>query len=109
MKLALSLIAVALTGCAVPQDKPMMFNRSIVATSANTSVPIEALERIRLTNADCANMEQRIPYIERQLQMRGTWGHNPEELSEQDRRYNSAGKVLIWSLRIGCNNPNRYN
>jgi hypothetical protein len=103
MKLAFSLIAVILTGCAIP---PHTSYHQV--TSINNEITLAQLERIQLSNADCNAIDQRIAYFEKQLQLHGTWGHNPEELSEADRRYNSAGKVAIWSLRIGCNNPDRY-
>jgi hypothetical protein len=47
--------------------------------------------------------------MEENLQLKGYAGKNPEDLAtEEDRKYNSRARVVIWSLRIGCNNPNRY-
>jgi len=99
MKLVALLVSISLVGCAnVPRSQSMTY----------TGIPLEQLEQIKLGQGDCSQIDQRISYYEQQLVLHGTWGKNPEELSEPDRRYNSAGKILIWSLRIGCNNPNRY-
>jgi hypothetical protein len=108
MRLIFSLIVVMLTGCAIPPPKPMTFFNQPSTVNTNTGISVEQLERIQLSNADCKNIDQRIGFFEKQLELHGTWGRNPEDMSEEDRRYNSAGKVAIWSLRIGCNNPNRY-
>jgi hypothetical protein len=96
MKFTIALIAMTLVGCSSTGIKPA------------GGISLSELERIRVVQADCPAIDQRVAYIENQLRLRGTSGKNPEDLSEEDRRYNSAGKVIIWSLRIGCNNPNRY-
>jgi hypothetical protein len=67
------------------------------------------LERIQVTNAACGRVDNVILMVNEQLQLKGFTGKNPEDLAtEEDRKYNSRAKVVIWSLRIGCNNPNRY-
>jgi hypothetical protein len=67
------------------------------------------IERITVKDSDCSRVDQITETINRQLYIKGYTGKNPEDLqSEEDRKYNSRAKVVIWSLRIGCNNPNRY-
>jgi hypothetical protein len=96
MKSAIALIVMTLVGC------------SSTGIKSAGGIPLAQLEQIRVVQADCPAINQRVAYIENQLRLHGTFGKNPEDLNEEDRRYNSAGKVIIWSLRIGCNNPNRY-
>ena len=67
------------------------------------------IESIKVTNNDCNRADSIIGRMEEQLRLKGYAGMNPEDLpSEEARVYNSRVKAVIWSLRIGCNNPNRY-
>jgi lipoprotein NlpI len=92
MKLLAVLLAVGLVGCA-----------------SNRAMSYQQLESIQVTNRDCSQIDAIIQQMEQQLQAKGYAGKNPEDLAtEEDRRYNSRARVVIWSLRIGCNNPNRY-
>ena len=98
MKLLAVLVAASLAGCAstVPrQAQPMSY---------------QEVERIKVVDSrDCQNPDALINEMYRQLQLKGFLGKNPEDLAtDEDRQYNSRAKVVIWSLRIGCNNPNRY-
>jgi len=93
----LVILTMVLTGCA-----------STLPVKTPGGITMAQLEHLQVTDSDCAVIDQRINYVENQLRLRGTFGMNPEDLSEEDRRYNSTGKIIIWSLRIGCNNPNRY-
>ena len=92
MKSAVILLLVALTGCA-----------------SNRAMTYTQVENIQLGDRDCPRADVIIGGLEKQLQIKGYAGRNPEDLpSEEDRKYNSRAKVAIWSLRIGCNNPDRY-
>jgi len=74
-----------------------------------TPLPYQAIENIKLTNNDCQRADSIIGNMEEQLRLKGYAGVNPEDLpSDEARAYNSRAKVVIWSLRIGCNNPDRY-
>jgi hypothetical protein len=84
-----------LTGCATQAPQPK-------------SVSLAELKSIKLSNRDCANIDQRIRWAENQLRLRGTLNAHPEELHGEDREFNAAARIQIWSLRIGCANPNRY-
>lgn len=91
-----SLIILALlTGCATQAPQPK-------------SVSMAELKSIRLSNRDCPYIDQRINWAENQLRLRGTLYAHPEELHGEDREFNAAARIQIWSLRIGCNNPDRY-
>jgi hypothetical protein len=97
MRLATSLLAVALAGCAS------------YAPYQPQAMSYSEIENIKVTNNDCSRIDRIIENINRQLYLKGYVGKNPEDLpSEEDRKYNSRARVVVWSLRIGCNNPNRY-
>lgn len=95
MKLLIALIAIGLVGCAsrTPPVKP---------------IPYEQLRIIRYNYKDCANIEGHIKLLEDQLRIRGMYSVDPEVLSEPDRMYNATARILIWNLRIDCNNRDRF-
>jgi hypothetical protein len=68
----------------------------------------EQLAGIQVSNADCSRIDYIIDNMNQQLKLKGILGVNPENLSAEDRRYNEKAKIIIWSLIIGCNNPDRY-
>jgi hypothetical protein len=92
MKLLATLLIVALVGCA-----------------SRPQVSYEQLTSIRVSNTNCPSIDQITQQVEYQLRLLGTLNKNPEDMTESDRAYNEKAKIIIWSLRIGCNNPNRYN
>ena len=87
----------------------------VLAGCANTrpsqpqAVSYEQLAAIKLTNQDCVNIDRHVNWAETQLRLRGLTNAMPEDLNNEDRRYNATARIMIWSLRIGCANPNRYN
>ena len=93
---AITLVLLSLVGCAGSrnpyQSRPMTY---------------EQLSSLKATQLDCAIIDSRIGMVEEQLRMRGLVNVNPEDLSENDRRFNATARIYIWSLRIGCNNPDR--
>ena len=90
--LAILAVLLGLTGCATRQP----------------SVTYEQMASIRVDNNNCPQIDSIIAEVRNQLRIRGTLNKNPEDLSEEDRKYNEKAKVIIWSLIIGCNNPDRY-
>lgn len=98
MRLLGILFAVTLVGCA---------NRTPYQPQAMSYYEVKS---ITLDDArDCPRIDTIINNMEEQLRLKGFAGMNPEDLkTEEDRKYNSRARVVIWSLRIGCNNPNRY-
>ena len=68
----------------------------------------EQLKSIKLSNQDCAFIDSRIDELEQQLKLKGLYNKPPESLEYADRLYNSTARSDIWSLRIGCGNPDRY-
>jgi hypothetical protein len=93
MRILAILLVVGLVGCA----------------SRPTTMTYADIERITVTDKDCGRVDQITESINQQLYLKGYAGKSPEDLpTEADRKYNSRAKVVIWSLRVGCNNPDRY-
>jgi hypothetical protein len=63
---------------------------------------------IHVDDNNCPNIDQITAGIQQQLRLLGTLDKNPEDMTEYQRQYNEKAKIIIWSLRIGCNNPDRY-
>lgn len=95
MRLVLFLMALLLTGCAGRQPTV-------------APVPYDQLTVIRYKYGDCANIDGHIKMLEQQLRIRGLSNVDPETLSEPDRVYNATARILIWNLRIDCNNRDRF-
>ena len=94
MKLLLTLLAVCLVGCA--------------GNRRSTAISYEQLQNIKYSNSDCAYIGNRITFLEAQIQARGLTNAIPEQLSEEDRVYHATARIMVWNLRIGCNDPYRY-
>jgi hypothetical protein len=77
----------------------------LVGCASRQAVTYEQLAMIQVNDRDCKNIDGITKAVEQQLQAKRILGRNPEDLSEADREYNSRARVIIWSLRIGCNNP----
>jgi hypothetical protein len=99
MKLSsMILIAVFASGCSTA---PSQYH-------TESAISLEQLQAIKVADRDCPTMNRTIAYVEKQLRLRGIDSEHPEKLNASDTAYNSTAKIIIWSLRIGCNNPNRY-
>jgi uncharacterized protein YutD len=77
-------------------------------TVVNAQVSYEYLNSVKVTNNDCSRIDWWVDWAETQLRLRGIYGREPESLNNTDRLYNLRARSIIWSLRIGCANPNRY-
>ena len=99
MKLLIAFLTLAVVGTAQAQ----YYNQS-------SPVSYEELERVALSADDnkCPRIDYWVEWAERQLRLKGLLGRTPEDLDDADRKYNGMAHILIWSMRIGCNNPNRY-
>jgi hypothetical protein len=82
----------------------------MLAGCATRTQPVsyERLSAIKVGDSDCANIDRWVNYSEDQLRAKGLLYANPEELNDDDRKYNATARIIIWSLRIGCANPDRY-
>lgn len=101
------LLTLLVTGCSTTtgyQDQPGVQYRVL----SESAISLEQLKAIKVSDRDCVTVDKTISYVERQLQLRGIDSEHPERLSRSDAEYNTTAKIIIWSLRIGCNNPNRY-
>lgn len=77
-------------------------------TKHPTALSYVDLQNIRVTSADCPRIDQKINFVEEQLKRRGLYGQDPTTFTEEERLYNVRAHGIIWGLRIGCSNPNRY-
>lgn len=80
----------------------------VVSASAKAQATYEQLMNIQFTNRSCSLIDQWVDWTETQLRLKGLLGVEPEQMSNADRLYNVRARSMIWSLRIGCSNPNRY-
>jgi hypothetical protein len=87
-----------LTGCGLNKSQP---NTTGIAT-------FEQLNAVKVTNADCRNIDKHVNFLENQLRMKGLLYADPDNLNNDDRLYNATARATIWALRIGCSNPDRY-
>lgn len=92
---AVLLVAVLLVGCATSHR-------------SSQALTYDQLNALRYTNADCPQLDRHIQFIETQLRLKGLVNVDPTTLNEPDRVYNATARILIWNLRIGCTNPNRF-
>ena len=97
MKLVLVGLVMTVVGCANTQP------------AQSPAASYEQLASIKLSNRDCANIDRHVNWAETQLRLRGLANVMPEDLNNDDRKYNATARIMIWSLRIGCANPDRYN
>jgi hypothetical protein len=91
MKLLIAFVAILLVGCA-----------------SNRAVSYQQLDSIRVGDADCPRIDEWVNFSETQLKAKGLLYADPATLNDEDRLYNAKARIIIWSLRIGCANPNRY-
>lgn len=85
---------IGITGWGIAQSSP--------------GLPYTELVKIRLTNRDCPKIDQWVEYLELQLKKHKLYGRDPVTYIEEERLYNARVKSLIWGLRVGCSNPDRY-
>jgi hypothetical protein len=76
--------------------------------NAETPLTYEQLAAFRVNNSMCPRIDEYVNALEHQLALKGFTNATPEDLSDEDRKYNAEARIAIWALRIGCNNPNRY-
>ena len=62
----------------------------------------------KVTNADCPQIDYIISNVENSLRIKGLLYADPSTLNNEDRIYNARARAIVWSLRIGCSNPDRY-
>ena len=91
MRLLVILLVVALAGCA-----------------GRPTVSYDQMASIHVDDYNCPNIDQITAGVQEQLRLLGTLNKNPEDMTEAQRQYTEKAKIIIWSLRIGCNNPDRY-
>jgi hypothetical protein len=96
MKSAVIVMAlVGLVGCASSRPQPQ-------------AMSYDQLSKIRVASYDCRNIDFYISNMKEQLSRKGLLNANPEDLNDEDRKYNATARIVIWSMIIGCNNPDRY-
>jgi hypothetical protein len=98
MKLLATLLAVFLVGCA----------GSRAPYQSQQAWSYQELSTFKVNNSMCPKIDYYVNLMETQLRLKGLYNATPEDLNDADRQYNAEARIIIWSLRIGCNNPNRY-
>ena len=96
MKLLLGMIACLLSAAAHGQ---MLIYKNL---------SYQELMEVNFDNSDCLQIDRIVNFLEYQQLLRGTLNVPPERLSTDDRLYNLRARALIWGIRVGCANPNRY-
>jgi len=96
MKLAAFLLLLGLVGCASNQAQQ------------NRAVSRQQLDSYPLSENSCRDIDYHVNFVEEQLRLKGFLYVDPASLNDEDRKYNATARIMIWSLRIGCNNPGRY-
>jgi hypothetical protein len=83
---------------------------SLLALPVHAESPMtyEQLAAFRVNDNMCLQIDRYVDLMERQLLLKGFTYATPEDLNDADRKYNAEARIIIWSLRIGCNNPDRY-
>jgi len=72
------------------------------------AVDLAELRQITVNTTSCANLDATIIWLEQQQREAGIAPTAPELLNEHDREYQARIRAMVWALRIGCTNPNRY-
>lgn len=88
-------IVFVLAGCATQRPQPYM--------------TLAQIQAIQLAQTDCPRYEEIVDKLEQQQIRAGIPRINPEVLPPTAREYQSEIRKRVWALRIGCNNPDRYN
>lgn len=83
----------------------LLITTMLFGCASRRAVSYQTLEQVQVSDSQCADADRYIAEVQQQLKYKGLVGQNPEDLNEADRQYNSRARVIIWSLRIGCNNP----
>lgn len=63
---------------------------------------------VELSMQDCPRQQYIEWLLDEQLRMRGILNTEPEDLTDYDREFRHLARKAVWSLRVGCNNPDRY-
>jgi len=109
MKCLIAIVCCAMVGCAqVPPPYYRLGTQSqYPARGILTQQDLDLMAR-KVSNKDCVAIDANIYMLEQQLKYRNLYNRVPEDLTDDDRKYNATAKTIIWALRIGCNNPTRY-
>jgi len=89
--------------------KTIAFALLLLATApVQAQATYEQLMNVKFTDRSCSMIDQWVTWTETQLRLKGLLGVDPEKMSNEDRLYNVRARSIIWALRIGCSNPDRY-
>lgn len=103
MKLiAILLATLSLVGCATN-------GVSYTQNYTSPALTYEQMANWKVSNNDCPRIDAIVNEVERSLSAKGLLYADPATLNDQDRKYNAYARSIVWALRIGCANPDRYN
>lgn len=103
--LTASLMVISLVGCATSNQPSGPVNHPRVRAISYAQLTEFSNN---MSNKNCPRIDETINFLESQLEAKGLLYATPEQLNDEDRKYNATARLTIWGLRIGCNNPNRY-
>jgi hypothetical protein len=72
------------------------------------AVSLEELRGIAVDSNSCKNLDNSVIFLENQQRIKGIPPTAPELLNQHDREYQARIRILVWSLRIGCANPDMF-
>lgn len=117
MKTLVVIVTATLVGCAQhrPYTPPQNYNQVVIGTHAKKSPKLTAVSigqldvsQVRVDQNDCRDLAHWEHWAEQDLARRGLARKPIEQMPPADQQHVSQVKTIVWSLRIGCNNPTRY-
>ena len=86
----------------------LMYNLAHSQVLVYQRLSYEELMQLSFTPGSCYEIDRIVNFLEYQQEARGTLNVAPEFLNNDDRLYNLRVRALIWGVRVGCSDPNRY-
>ena len=86
----------------------LMTLTSCAAKPVPHAIDLAELRGITVDANSCKNLDNTIIWLENQQRTAGIPPSAPELLNQHDREYQARIRAMVWALRIGCSNPDRY-
>jgi hypothetical protein len=106
-RLGLALLVLSMVACTPLPVMKDQYGRPELFPRAMTLREMDRMSQ-QVNNDWCPQIDHYVNLMNSNLQARGLLNARPEDLNDEDIQFNAYAHIVIWSLRIGCNNPNRY-